>query len=119
MAREKEIRPFSEFLAEQRNGVLHHELSVALNQLVEGVETTGKAGTLTLKLSVKQMKDTQGAVLVSDLVTLKAPETHPEFFFVDGDSNLSRQNERQLALGGELLEVPERAGNAELREPRA
>lgn len=117
---EREIRPFTEFLAEQRNGVLAMEMSAALNELVQAVETTGKPGTLTLKLTVKQPKDKQGAVLVSDLLTLKSPESHLEvFFFVDGDSNLSRQNSHQLGFAdGGLLEVPERAAT-DLKEPRS
>lgn len=119
MADSKDIRPFSEFLAEQRNGVLAMELSEGLNKLVESVETTGKPGYMNLKISVKQMKDTQGAVLVTDLVTVKAPESHPEFFFfVDGDSNLTRRNERQLGLTDGLLEVPERLGNNNPKEVR-
>ena len=114
---EKDIRPFNEWLRDQRTGALNVELGEGLNKLVEAVETTGKAGTLTLKLTVKPAgKDTAGAMVVSDLVTLKSPESHPEFFyFVDEDGNLTRSNPRQLPMTG-LLEVPERS--ASLKEPK-
>lgn len=116
----KDIKPFSEFLGEQRNGVLALELGEALNKLVEAVDSTSKPGTLTLKLTVKPSgKDTSGAVLVADLVTIKAPESHPEFFFfVDEDHNLGRRNERQLDISAGLLEVPERAASSDPKEPR-
>ncbi len=108
---DKQIRPFNEWLIDQRTGALNLELSVGLNSLAKAVETTGKAGSLTLKLTLKPAgKDTAGALVVSDVVTLKAPESHPEvFFFVDDDDNLVRSNPRQLPMGG-LLEVAEQSG---------
>lgn len=116
----REMGAFEAFLMMQREGGLVVELDDALRNLVSAVDTTGKGGTVTLKLTVKPSgKDTTGAVLVSDLITVKAPESHPEhFYFVDQEYRLTRQNERQLALGGPLLEVAEHRAT-DLKEPRA
>lgn len=114
----KEVRPFTDWLTEQRNGVLLLELGESLNELVEAVDTHGKGGAITLKINVKPSgKGTQGAVVVSDTVTVKKPEgDRPEvFYFVDGDHNLARANPNQPsfdtlrevdAATGELLRQP-------------
>ena len=115
---ERFLRPFSDWLEEQRGGKLNIELSAALNDLVEKVDATGKSGTISLKLTVKPSgKDSQGSVTVADMLTVKAPESHPEYFyFVDDDKNLTRSNPHQLGYDGQILEVPER--HTEVREPR-
>jgi len=107
------IRPFSDWIDTQREGALGIELSEALHELVGAVTVMGKAGSLTLKLTIKPgEKGTTGSVTVTDAVTVKRPEEHVEsFHFVDADGNLTRNNPRQLGYDGPLLEVPERAAN--------
>ena len=118
--KEQFIRPFSDWIDTQREGALGVELSNALHDLVSSVTAQGKSGTLTLKLTLKPgEKGTVGSVTVSDLVTVKKPESHIEsFHFIDSSGNLTRQNPRQLGYDGPLLEVAERA-STDLKDPRA
>lgn len=98
---ERQLRSFADWLTEQREGSLSAELSAGLNQLVEAVNTTGKAGTLTLKINVKPIsKESAGSVMVRDDVTLKLPEGDrgEALYFVDGNANLTRHNPAQPQL---------------------
>jgi hypothetical protein len=103
----RHIRPFAAWLAEQRAGALATELAEALNEVVDAVCLYGKAGELTLKLSVSPAaRGGNTIVTVSDTVTAKPPRApRPEvIFFVDGDRNLTRANPAQAPLP--LREVP-------------
>jgi hypothetical protein len=112
------IRPFSDWLDTQREspngvGLLGVELTHEFHDLVHAVTTMGKAGTLTLKLTVRPgEKGTTGSVNVTDEVIVKKPQSKVEsFHFIDVDGNLTRNNPRQLGYDGPLLEVAERAAN--------
>lgn len=102
----RHVRPFAEWLHEQRQGVLASELADGLNTLVDAVHTHGKQGTLTLRLTIKPASTNAPMVTVSDEVILKTPE--PErptvIYFIDDDANLSRANPAQPSLP--LREVP-------------
>lgn len=114
----RHVRPFADWLAEQRNGHAAAELSEAFNDLVEAVAEFGKGGSLSLVVKVAPAsKGDVVSVLVTDTVTLKAPEgERPQsVFFVDSDSNLTRQNPMSPSLP--LREVP-RSDDDELREAR-
>ncbi len=95
------IRPFSDWLRDQRGGDAHAELSEALNELVESVAETGKGGQLTFVVKAKPAgKGDHGTVVVSDTTTLKKPqpERGEAIFFVTDNSNLTRYNPRQQEL---------------------
>lgn len=114
----RHVRPFADWLAEQRNGHAAAELSEAFNDLIEAVAEFGKSGSLTFTVKVAPAsKGDVVSVLVTDTITLKAPEgERPQsVFFVDSDANLTRQNPMSPSLP--LREVP-RAGDDELREAR-
>lgn len=116
--KERFVRPFADWLQEQRKGLLAVELGEALNQLVEAVNMHDKAGKLTLTIGIKPGGKGNGAiVIVTDDVTLKAPEAEREsaMFFVDENGNLSRANPSQPSLP--LREVP--AMSDEIREATA
>jgi hypothetical protein len=103
-----ELRPFSAWLVEQRNGALHAELSESLQALVTACEEHGKPGELMLKVKIKPADD--GATMfVSDDVALKAPaaDRPAALYFVDPAKNLTRQDPRQLSFET-LREVPRR-----------
>lgn len=103
----RHIRPFAEWMHEQREGALAVELAEAMNDLVESVNILAKGGTLTLKISIKpSSRGNSSIVLVTDEITVKKPEPEPEpfVFFVDGNANLSRANPAQPSLP--LREVP-------------
>lgn len=94
-----QTRPFAAWLQEQRNGLLHSELSERLADLVAAIAEHEKGGTLTLTLAIKPSK-VYGAVEVEDTVKVKAPEADRDagLFFADSHGNLSRRDPRQPEL---------------------
>lgn len=93
------VKPFNQWLLEQRGGALHGELSEELQKLVLAVTEHEKPGTLTLVVKVKQA-ETGTHLLVADEVKVKAPEPDrgAALFFDDGHGNLSRRDPRQPQL---------------------
>ena len=94
-------RAFAQFLAEQRNGLTHTELSDALNKLVEAVEEAGRPGELVLRIKIKPAgKVAAGTVIVEDEIKVKQPqgERSASIFFVTPENNLSRKDPHQEDL---------------------
>ena len=72
-----EVRPFREVLAELGEGATESELSEALWLVIQRVQETAKAGSLTLHLAVGF--DGQGRLVVKDEVKTRLPEfSRPE-----------------------------------------
>lgn len=94
MADEPKVRPFSEWVTTHRRGELDTELTAALAQVTSAVHDLGKAGQLTLKISVKPGGGRGRTVVVVDDIAIKAPEADREaaVFFVDGAGNLRRDD---------------------------
>lgn len=91
-------KPFAGFLREARKGLLHEELSDALADIVAGVMKHGKAGKLTLTLTVKP--EGEDAVTIADAYDAKVP-TPPakaSLYFADEFGHLSRQRLNQLEM---------------------
>lgn len=90
-----EIRPFSQVLQELGEGSTLNELSEAFWDLIQRVQETAKAGSLTLHLAVGF--DGQGRLVIKDEVKMKLPEfSRPETrFFVDKHGNASRRDPNQ------------------------
>jgi hypothetical protein len=89
---------FSDWLAEHRSGSLDDELTAALVELAEKVVLEGKAGTLTLKLSLSEKG---GGVIVAHEVKVTAPRVKTEaFYFLTPDGGLSRRDPNQPLLPG-------------------
>jgi hypothetical protein len=88
------VRPFADFVREQRKGLLHDELSDELARVVQQVD---KPGEVTLKLTVSPQGD---MVSVKDAVITKLPKPDrpPALYFTDDDGNLSRHNPAQPEL---------------------
>lgn len=93
-----EVRPFREVLAELGEGSTESELSEALWLVIQRVQGTAKAGSLTLHLAVGF--DGQGRLVVKDEVKTRLPEfSRPETrFFVGKHGNASRRDPNQPAL---------------------
>lgn len=94
--------PFTQFLMQQRRGVLHAELSEALAAVVGAAVKFGKTGSLTVTFKIKPKGD--DAIEISDAYVAKAP-TPPasaSLFFADETGVLSRQrlNQPELPLRG-------------------
>lgn len=95
-----EIRPFDEVLVDLYHGETNRELSRALWDLLQRVQETWKAGSLTLKLTVSRNND--GSVDVKDEVALKLPDRGrlPTHFFIDENGNASHRNPNQPSIPG-------------------
>lgn len=93
-----EIRPFDQVLRELGEGSTLAELSEAFWDVIQRVQETAKAGSVTLHLAVAF--DGQGRLVVKDNVQSKLPEfSRPETrFFVGEHGNASRRDPNQPAL---------------------
>ncbi len=101
-------RPFSEFLFAQRGGATHAELTDGMAELARLVNETGKAGTLTLRITIQPASKNGGhQMLVGDEVAVKAPKakrTESFFYFDEETGSLTRHDPLQPQLP--LQEVP-------------
>lgn len=93
-----EPRPFDQILRELGEGSTVSELSETFWNVIQRVQETAKAGSLTLTLAVAF--DGQGRLVVKDEVKHKLPEfSRPETrFFVGKDGNASRRDPNQPEL---------------------
>lgn len=95
------VRPFADWLAEQRNGVAATELAEALHDLIAAVGEHVKAGKLVLTIDVAPATKGDASILaVTDTITVKAPkgERGASLFFTTDGGNLSRQDPRQQRM---------------------
>ncbi len=97
------VKPFAQFLHEQRRGHAHAELSDLLAEVVHAVDEHRKVGSLTLQIKVKPTGD--GQVQITDQVKTQVPEGDkaPSIFFYDEHGNLSREDPRQRDFDNEGL----------------
>ena len=95
-----EIRPFGQILAELGEGSTVIELSEAMWDLIQRVQDTGKAGSVSLTINVAL--NGVGRVEVRDEVRVKLPEyARPTTsFFIDKHGNASRRNPDQPEIPG-------------------
>lgn len=92
---------FSQTLQEVRNGQLVGRLTDELDEVVAAVAEHGKAGTLTLKLTVKPNGDE--AVTIEPNVTSSKPKGKlGSAIFFRGKDGLSRQSPSQMDIEDEL-----------------
>lgn len=119
-APEIRTRPFADFLREHAGGTTHNELSEGIQDLVAAVTATHKGGSITLTINVKPMKENHDALVVTDKVVIKKPslDRKASVFFADADSNLVRDDPRQLKFEG-LTEIPGGARELDARERAA
>lgn len=94
----RQIRPFADWLLEQRGGLTHSELSDTLNDVIEAVDEYRKAGSLTFTVKVDPSKG--NAVVVTDSIkaTIPTADRDGSIFFVDDHKNLQRDDPRQPRL---------------------
>lgn len=76
------------------------ELAENLTSLIEAVQTTGKAGRLSVTFEVKPLDGGGSAVLFNDKITLKLPEKNREgsIAYVGRDSKLQRTDPSAMPL---------------------
>ena len=112
---ERQTVPFADTLQKLQRGRTARELAVSMQDLVEAVVSTGKAGTLTLTLKVSKSK-ASGMVEIVDSYAVKLPRADREvsMFYVTADHNLSRTDPRQ----GELEFGPVRVAEPVTAAPK-
>ena len=102
------MKSFTLLLNELNDGSTQAALTADLKELLQAVQNTGRAGSITLKLKVAPTIKGNGYV---DKVTITAerklelpkPEQPTDFFFLTDDGETTRQHPRQHSL--ELREV--------------
>ena len=93
-------RTFPQTLDALRYGTLADELTNKLQDLTAACATTGRAGAITLTLTLKPGKG--GQIEVFDDVKLKLPkeERGSSLMFATPDNNLTREDPRQTSIEG-------------------
>lgn len=114
------LKPFALFLQEARKGGLHTEMSEETANLTKRVVETGKAGSITLTLTIKP-HGADGMVSVADKVVVKTPrpEVGATYFFADEHGNLQRNPPNQQTLPLREIDGGRDKPLHELDEPRA
>jgi hypothetical protein len=88
---------FISFLADLSYGDVNARLTDKLHELVEAVENTGAAGSLTLKIGVK--KDGKMAVTSVDIAAKIPEEPIPgNVFFFGKKGSLEKEDPRQMSF---------------------
>ena len=97
------MKAFNQFLADLNDGSTHAGLTSDLAELLQSVKTTGRTGSMTLKIKIASAS--KGAHEV-DKITISAdrklelpkPEQPQDFFWLTEDAEPTRQHPRQHAL---------------------
>lgn len=95
-----EPQSFAAFLVQHARGRSERELSQKLHDLVEAVEESGRGGSITYTLTIKPQPQAEHAVLVTDAIKVKTPESDrpASIFFADEKYRLVRSDPRQLSF---------------------
>jgi hypothetical protein len=95
------IKPITQTFGLLHGGVFIDEASERLAELVKMVDQTGKAGTLTISLSLKK---SGGAVQIDAAIKAKIPEPKPDstllWATVEGNLVLDNPAQQRLDLRG-------------------
>lgn len=98
-------RSFVDTMRDVRGGEVLEDLSNKLQELVAAVQSTGGSGELSLKISVKPMKGSTEAVVVTDDIKCKTPvlKSAGTVMFPTPEGNLQRNHPKQDDLPGITL----------------
>ncbi len=105
------MKPITDVLRDIRRGKVVDRATEMLAEVVRAVDETGKAGELTIKLSIKPEKGGGVIKTISAKVTAKRPEGDlPEgIFYSDRDGDLHRTDPAQPEMFAEAETAGERA----------
>lgn len=101
------VKPITQTLALLDGGAFLDSASEHLAELVKGIDETGKAGTLTITLSLKKAG---GAIQIEATVKAKVPEAKPDstLLWPTTEGNLVLDNPAQRKLDLTPVDVPRR-----------
>ena len=107
-------RTFTQTVESLRFGTLSDELTDSMRDLVAACATTGRAGKLTLELTLKPGKG--GQIEVFDDVKVKLPKSEKgsSLMWATLENNLARNDPRQMEIEG-LRRVDTSPGAEQLR----
>ncbi|MPS27586.1 MAG: hypothetical protein E2576_11135 [Alcaligenaceae bacterium] len=93
------VRPITDVLRHLRGGQLIDEASELLAKVVQAVDSTGKAGSITIKIKVKKISRS-GALELIDTVDGAIPEAEAltTLMFPTPEGNLLTSDPRQQTL---------------------
>jgi len=77
-----------------RDGAMLNELGRELARVVEGVQATLGAGSVTAVINVAMVKDRDDRVNTVDKITTKVPEDRRDVWFFDNHGHLTRYQPR-------------------------
>lgn len=112
-------RPIFDVLSQIRGGAAINDAAKDLNELCRHVKETGKAGTLTIKLTVEPDKTDNTVVTIQPDVTLKLPKKPRAkgiFYVDDRTGDVTREDPRQLELLKEKVAERAEQGVASLNQ---
>lgn len=90
---------FATLLLTHAKGRAHDEATKKLREAVEAVQQTGKAATVTVKLSIKPVDKIPNAFRIQDAVTASIPEDpRTSMWFGDENGGLHRNDPNQRSL---------------------
>ena len=98
-------RIITDSLRHLQGGMFLEDASEQLAELVSAVDNTGKAGTITLVISVKKMS--KGAMGVTGSIKLRKPQEAPDatLMFPTPEGNLLTEDPRQQKLALKTVEA--------------
>ncbi len=97
------MKPITDILREMRKGRIVEDATEALREVVKAVDATEKAGTVTLKITVKPSKGggTDKTLSVSIATAIPRPDLPDAVFFSTVDGDLVRDDPDQRVLFSE------------------
>ncbi|OBI95580.1 hypothetical protein [Mycobacterium sp. 1465703.0] len=91
-----EATEFASLLVTHKKGLAHDEASRKLREAVEAVQRTGKAASVTVKLSIKPVEKIPNAFRIQDSITASIPEEpRTSMWFGDDKGGLHRNDPNQ------------------------
>ena len=115
------MKSFAHLLNEINEGSTHAALTQDMADLLRTVQTTGRAGKLTITLKVAPaVRNTSGGdidrinLTVDHILALPKPETPTDFFYLTEDGETTRNHPKQQTL--ELREVTSTTPPAQFKE---
>jgi hypothetical protein len=109
------MKSFNLFLQDLNDGSTLAGLTGDLNELLQEVKATGRAGSMTLKIKISSASkgghEVDKITIVADRkLELPKPEQPQDFFWLTDDAEPTRQHPRQHAL--DLRDVQDSKANA-------
>lgn len=103
-------RAFLNILSAHKGGTMISEVSAAIKQVTAAAQLTGRAGKVTLEMSLRPAsKGTASTLVFETKVKAKVPEAEApgSIFYADEDFNLVRDDPKQAKLDLRVVNTSE------------